>query len=161
MTMYVTPAIRSQTANDNSRAASRVNPTGPYGPNTCINGYVWRQASPSDYVCVTPSMRTQAADDNSQAANRCASLNIWTTSFTDPSIPGEVCNGDVCSTPSGVQVNGDHFDLGTVTVGIYSTANDSPLKPEVTVTASSHPTLVAGGFSVKFDVPDCSPSISS
>ena len=94
----VTPAIRSQTAVDNNLAASRVNPNGgPYGPKTCLNGYVWRQASPTDYVCVIPATRAQAAEDNSQAANRCASLNIWTTKFIDPSIPGQVCSGGVCT----------------------------------------------------------------
>ncbi len=40
------------------------------GPDTCVNGYVWREAFDGDHVCVTPDTRTQAALDNSQAAAR-------------------------------------------------------------------------------------------
>ncbi|GCE30222.1 hypothetical protein KDA_57060 [Dictyobacter alpinus] len=43
---------------------------GPYGPDTCISGYVWREAFTDDHVCVTPDQRTQAAFDNSQARYR-------------------------------------------------------------------------------------------
>jgi hypothetical protein len=42
----------------------------PYGPDTCQQGYVWREAFPGDHVCVTPNIRTQAAMDNAQAAAR-------------------------------------------------------------------------------------------
>lgn len=42
----------------------------PYGPDTCVNGYVWREAFSNDHVCVAPSTRSQAAYDNSQAASR-------------------------------------------------------------------------------------------
>ncbi len=41
-----------------------------YGPFTCIQGYVWREAVPGDLVCVTPEIRSQAAYDNSQASVR-------------------------------------------------------------------------------------------
>lgn len=66
----VTPATRAQARLDNSLAASRRNPSGPYGPDTCVLGYVWREATPGDRVCVTPAVRTQARLDNEQAANR-------------------------------------------------------------------------------------------
>jgi hypothetical protein len=69
----VSPATRSQTAFDNSQAASRRNPTGPFGSDTCIQGYVWREAFPNDHACVTPATRSQAASDNSQASSRRAS----------------------------------------------------------------------------------------
>jgi hypothetical protein len=63
----VTPAVRDQTARDNSLAASRRSRTGgPYGADTCIAGYVWREATANDRVCVTPAVREQAARDNSQ-----------------------------------------------------------------------------------------------
>ena len=39
----------------------------PYGPDTCQQGYVWREAFPGDHVCVIPKIREQAAYDNSQA----------------------------------------------------------------------------------------------
>jgi hypothetical protein len=41
-----------------------------YGAGTCAQGYVWREASPSDHVCVTPDTRQQARNDNNQAAAR-------------------------------------------------------------------------------------------
>ena len=42
----------------------------PYGPDTCLQGYVWREAFQDDHVCVTPATRAQAAEDNSQSAVR-------------------------------------------------------------------------------------------
>jgi hypothetical protein len=41
-----------------------------YGPATCLNGYVWREAFPGDVVCVTPATRARAAQDNAAAASR-------------------------------------------------------------------------------------------
>jgi hypothetical protein len=41
-----------------------------YGPDTCLPGYVWREAFPGDHVCVTEETRAQAAYDNSQALAR-------------------------------------------------------------------------------------------
>ncbi len=74
-----------------------------YGPNTCQNGYVWRDGDDSDYVCVLPKIRTQTAYDNSQAANRrspnggtfgadtCKQGYVWREAWT----------GDhVCVTPA-------------------------------------------------------------
>ena len=68
----VTPATRTQAAEDNRLASTRIDPAGAYGPNTCISGYVWREASPGDLVCVTPETREQTKYDNSQAKNRLA-----------------------------------------------------------------------------------------
>ena len=50
-------------------------PTAPaqaqdYGPNTCLNGFVWREAFAGDVVCVPPSTRTRAKQDNAAAASR-------------------------------------------------------------------------------------------
>lgn len=36
----------------------------------CLQGFVWREAAPTDHVCVTPALRAQAAADNAQAAAR-------------------------------------------------------------------------------------------
>jgi hypothetical protein len=41
---------------------------GDYGPDTCLNGYVWREATPSDHVCVSPMVRLQTAQENGDAA---------------------------------------------------------------------------------------------
>ncbi|HLH23643.1 MAG TPA: hypothetical protein VK066_14070 [Chloroflexota bacterium] len=42
----------------------------PSGPDTCVSGYVWREAFEGDHVCVTPETRRQAAADNAAAASR-------------------------------------------------------------------------------------------
>ena len=42
--------------------------TGDYGAQTCLNGYVWREAVPTDRVCVTPMVRMQTAQENDAAA---------------------------------------------------------------------------------------------
>ncbi len=47
------------------------NAWGPYGPETCKQGYVWREAcGPNDHVCVSPAVRAQAAADDAAAASR-------------------------------------------------------------------------------------------
>lgn len=73
----------------------------PYGPDTCRQGYVWREAIPSDHVCVTPGTRAQTAYDNSQASYRrnptgpygsdtCIQGYVWREAFA---------NDRVCVTP--------------------------------------------------------------
>lgn len=42
----------------------------PYGPDTCISGFVWREATAEDHVCVVPEVRTKARRDNAQARYR-------------------------------------------------------------------------------------------
>jgi hypothetical protein len=37
-----------------------------------LQGYVWREASAADHVCVPPATRQQAADDNAAAPRRFA-----------------------------------------------------------------------------------------
>jgi hypothetical protein len=37
----------------------------PYGPDTCVQGYVWRVARPADTVCVTPAVLDLTAQENS------------------------------------------------------------------------------------------------
>src|SRR5262245_26923084 len=75
----------------------------PYGPDTCIQGFVWREAGPGDTVCVTPSVRTRTAQENAAAAqNRepgggaygpdtCKQGFVWREAFS-----GDV----VCVTPN-------------------------------------------------------------
>jgi hypothetical protein len=78
-------------------------PVPPPAPSqvTCAQGYVWREASSTDFVCVTPNARAQAAYDNGQASARsagggaygadtCAQGFVWREAFA----------GDhVCVTP--------------------------------------------------------------
>lgn len=41
-------------------------------PDTCVSGFVWREAFPGDHVCVTPEVRAQTAEDNRVAPQRRA-----------------------------------------------------------------------------------------
>jgi len=41
----------------------------PSGPDTCVRGYVWREASSSDLVCVLPASRTLVKRENAAAPN--------------------------------------------------------------------------------------------
>lgn len=45
-------------------------PNLPYGPDTCKQGFVWREAIADDHVCVRPESRSRAVDDNNNAASR-------------------------------------------------------------------------------------------
>jgi hypothetical protein len=99
----VTSNVMLQAAQDNAAAASRVDPGGIYGPDSCKDGYgwVWRDAGPNDHVCVTGAVRTQAAQDNAAAEARksinfngpdaCFTAFIWREAF-----PGD----HVCVTPA-------------------------------------------------------------
>lgn len=41
-----------------------------YGSDRCKQGFVWREATKQDHVCVVPTTRQAAANDNAQAASR-------------------------------------------------------------------------------------------
>ncbi|WP_193561415.1 hypothetical protein [Mycolicibacterium hodleri] len=65
----------------------------PYGPDTCIQGFVWREARSGDTVCVTPDVRSQTAAQNAAAAankepnggtygpNTCKQGFVWRDAF--------------------------------------------------------------------------------
>jgi hypothetical protein len=54
-------AIAAAFAGIGSYATAAADPL-PYGPDTCIQGFVWQDAQPGDVVCVTPAVRSQAAN---------------------------------------------------------------------------------------------------
>ena len=138
----VTPETRSQVVQDNSLASSRVNPAGAYGPNSCINGFVWRQAVPSDYVCVTPATRTQTAQDNSEAPNRLLSRNVWLTTWDSYGAPD-------------LKVNGDHFNIGTVQIGVFDDYGKT-VQDWTSFVSSANAGYYGGSFGVQLQVGDCS-----
>ena len=89
---------------------------GDHGPLTCLDGYVWRQATPQDHVCVTPAVRAQTARDNALASSRrsltpgtfepdlCAPGYVWREA-----VPGD----HVCVTPATwQQVHDDNLTAG-------------------------------------------------
>ena len=89
---------------------------GDHGPLTCLDGYVWRQATPQDHVCVTPAVRALTARDNVLASSRrsttpgtfgpdlCAPGYVWREA-----VPGD----HVCVTPATwQQVHEDNLTAG-------------------------------------------------
>jgi hypothetical protein len=54
------------------------------GPQTCVQGRVWREAFDGDTVCVTPDIREQSWADNAAAASRVAPNEP-----VEPEEPGE------------------------------------------------------------------------
>lgn len=88
----------------------------------CAQGYVWREASSIDRVCVTPATRTTTAADNAAAGSRhlpnsttCVQGYVWREAY-----PGDV----VCVTPATrTQAKTDnanaynHVNEGLVTYG--------------------------------------------
>jgi hypothetical protein len=99
-------ADRSELAGQTTQAPSaQINPIRLTGKPSlvCPQGYVWREASPSDHVCVSPAQRTRAAAQNATAAarvnqtdqtsgpNTCVSGYVWREAYA-----GDV----VCVTPA-------------------------------------------------------------
>lgn len=73
----------------------------PYGPDTCINGFVWREARVGDTVCVTPAVRDQTAAQNANAgANKDPSQAYGPESCSQGYVWREAFDGDtICVTP--------------------------------------------------------------
>jgi PASTA domain len=68
----VTPESAAQVIQDNADAtqlARKPNPPGgPYGENTCLQGFVWRDAYDGDQICVTGETRARTRQENDEAA---------------------------------------------------------------------------------------------
>ncbi|MCW2514043.1 MAG: hypothetical protein JWR11_3085 [Mycobacterium sp.] len=75
----------------------------PYGPDTCIQGLVWREARSGDTVCVTPDVRSRTATENAHPGSNkdplagsgpdsCSQGYVWREAFDGDTIcvtPGE------------------------------------------------------------------------
>jgi hypothetical protein len=72
--------------------------TGPKAPASgkCIQGYVWREARPSDHVCVRPETRSTVAEQNRTRKQRwtsgaygpqtCVQGYVWREAFPDDKV---------------------------------------------------------------------------
>jgi hypothetical protein len=69
----------------------------PYGPDTCIDGFVWRNARSGDAVCVLPETRDQVAQENADPGahedpngaygpQSCAQGYVWRQAFDGDTI---------------------------------------------------------------------------
>ncbi len=74
----------------------------PYGPDTCIQGYVWREARPGDTVCVLPAVRDRTATENAHpASNRDPLAGSGPESCSQGYVWREAFDGDtICVTPA-------------------------------------------------------------
>lgn len=71
-------------------------PSLPYGPDTCNDGYVWRDAIPGDHVCVTPASRAEAAHENAIAGSRVDPTGAYGPNTCKPGfVWREAYSGDV------------------------------------------------------------------
>ena len=91
------PQTRQQAWNDNAQQDARRAGGGPYGYETCKQGYVWREATTSDKVCVTPATRDQARYDNSQAGGACSRSALIDRQSSSKCDPKRVLRGDPSS----------------------------------------------------------------
>ncbi len=65
------PDVRARTLQENSTPTLNREPNGgASGPDTCKQGFVWREAFDGDTICVTPGERAQTKADNAAAASR-------------------------------------------------------------------------------------------
>lgn len=73
----VTPESAAQVLVDNEEITQlrrKPNPPGgPYGINTCLQGFVWRDAYNGDQICVPVETRSRTAQENAEADSRRAS----------------------------------------------------------------------------------------
>jgi hypothetical protein len=93
-------------------------PNLPYGPDTCVEGLVWREARPGDNVCVRPTDRDRTASENATAADRRDPRGAYGPNSCKPGfVWREAFDGDaVCVTPDTRRENLDwnNYDRGTV-----------------------------------------------
>jgi hypothetical protein len=66
----------------------------------CLQGFVWREARPSDHVCVRPETRTAVAEQNRTRAKRWTQGAYGAQTCTEGFVWREAFAGDkVCVTP--------------------------------------------------------------
>ncbi len=85
--------VQSPAAPTATTAPPTITPTTVPAPasGSCISGFVWRMASPTDKTCVPPASRDQAQADNAAAASRklleygpdtCISGYVWREAYS-------------------------------------------------------------------------------
>lgn len=90
-------------------APAVADPDLPYGPDTCIQGLVWREARSGDTVCVTPEFRARTATENANVgANKDPLAGSGPESCSQGYVWREAFDGDtICVTPAIRQANWD------------------------------------------------------
>ncbi|AEV86799.1 hypothetical protein ACWT_5781 [Actinoplanes sp. SE50] len=159
----VPPDLRRQAWADNEAAASRTvhipaTPLTPVSSDFCQEPYVWRDARPSDQVCVTPQNRLLNQYYNKMAPQNRLDLKITVGRWW----PQPVCGADnICSSDSTddiprFRVSASQFSVGPVTIRLHETSSGKVLW-ERTVQSTPRPfNLPGGSFTVDINRYDCS-----
>ncbi len=74
---------------------SRISSDCSYGPKTCEQGFVWREARADDFVCVTPNIREQTRQENALAPSRRAGSGAYGPDTCSDGVWREAFPGDV------------------------------------------------------------------
>lgn len=92
--ILVTGAVNMTSADAAPPTYTSTSGAGDFGADTCLVGFVWRDARSGDHTCVTPATRDQAGADNGQAVARrepnggpfgpdtCKQGYVWREAFT-------------------------------------------------------------------------------
>jgi hypothetical protein len=111
-----------------------------YGPDACLRGWVWREATSTDHVCVTPKVRTETSRDNSAAATRVDNLGPNTDSCLNGYVWREAFAGDhVCVRPdvrAQAQVDNDQAKNRIALLNIWVSDSKSSLDSYPTITVN-------------------------
>lgn len=96
-------AVQSAPAAENIGTTQEPLSTAPQKPkpkDTCIQGYVWREARSSDHVCVGPKVRDEVAQQNRTRSKRWTSGAYGAQTCIQGYVWREAFSGDkVCVTP--------------------------------------------------------------
>ena len=98
----------------------------PYGPDTCISGFVWREARGGDTVCVAPEIRDAVAQQNANpSAHKDPTAGSGPQSCSQGYVWREAFDGDtICVTPAFRQ---QMFDANA-TANSRKVANQGPAR---------------------------------
>lgn len=136
----------------------------PYGPDTCIQGFVWREARVGDTVCVTPDVRARTLQENANpSANRqpgggaygpdtCASGFVWREAFDGDTIcvtPDEraATKADNAAAESRKQANAPQQQTPTANTAVFEVTGTGTV---YTIDTDPPGPAVGEGFALPF-----------
>lgn len=167
------PPIEKTARDQETAAAFTTWAEGLYGADTCMPGYIWRQANPNDHVCVTATEREQVAYDNTQAAARscgneavkdpgcvaaimsygniaCVNGFVWRSAYS-----GDV----VCVTGSQrTQVTSDNSQASTRLSNLPAPTATPTITPTATATSTPTPAATSTPAPTATSVPSATPT---
>ena len=93
-------AIGGESIGTTQQPLETAKPTNKPAKGTCVTGFVWREARPSDHVCVRPKTRDDVAAQNKTRAKRWTQGPYGPQTCVQGYVWREAYDGDkVCVTP--------------------------------------------------------------